>query len=270
MLHLAHGFIANSYRARQNLVSRGIKPHKMEVLPNVIDLQDFDARSVLPPGISLPSKRVIVAAVGSLHACKRFDRFIEALALARRREPALAGVIAGEDCGAKAALQERANSLGLAPNDLTFLGEFDRVPALLARAALLVLTSDYEGFPNVILEAMAARLPVITSPAGDAGLVVQHGKTGYVVEPEDTQGMAGLMVRLARTPSMRMNFGEAGRIRVEQEYNYESLSGRLIAIIQRFARQLRRVSIHDMLERGVPAKKPETLSGALVLDGSAK
>jgi glycosyltransferase involved in cell wall biosynthesis len=236
----------------------------MEVLPNVIDLEDFDARSALPLGISLPSKRVIVAAVGSLRSCKRFDRFIEALALARRRESALAGVIAGADCGARAALQERANSLGLARDDLMFLGEFDRVPALLAQVALLVLSSDYEGFPNVILEAMAAQLPVVTTPAGDAGLIVQHGKTGYVVEREDIQGMAAFMVQLARAPSMRMNFGEAGRKRVEQEYNYESLSDRLVAIFQRFARQARRASLLEMLERGVPAKKPETLSGALV------
>jgi len=175
MLRLAHGLVANSCRGRLTLVSQGIRPEKIELLPNVIDLQDFDARSALPSEISLPSGRIIASAVGSLHPCKRFDRFLEALALARRSEPALAGVIAGADCGAKAALQEKANALGLAPEHLTFVGECDRVPALLTRSALLVLSSDYEGFPNVILEAMAARLPVVTTPAGDASLVVQHG-----------------------------------------------------------------------------------------------
>ena len=204
-----------------------------------------------------------------LHSCKRFDRFLEALALARRSEPALAGVIAGADCGPRTALQERANALGLMPPDLTFLGECNRIPALLARAGLLVLSSDYEGFPNVILEAMAARLPVITTPAGDASLVVQHGKSGYVVEREDIQGMAAFMVQLARSASMRVNFGEAGRKRVEQEYNYESLAGRLIAIFHSFTAQQRRASLLEMLERGIPARKTETLSGALLLDGPA-
>jgi len=269
MLRLAHGFVANSCRARQNLVPRGIKPQKIEVLPNVIDLQDFDARSTLSLRLSLPAGRVIAAAVGRLHSCKRFDRFLEALALARRSEPALAGVIAGADCGPRTALQERANALGLMPPDLTFLGECDRIPALLARAGLLVLSSDYEGFPNVILEAMAARLPVITTPAGDASLVVQHGKSGYVVEREDIQGMAAFMVQLARSASMRVNFGEAGRKRVEQEYNYESLAGRLIAIFHSFTAQQRRASLLEMLERGIPARKTETLSGALLLDGPA-
>jgi len=267
MLRLPEGFVANTSRARKNLVLRGIKPQRIEVLPNVIDLQDFDARSALSPRLFLPAGRVIAAAVGRLHPCKRFDRFLEALALARRSEPTLAGVIAGADCGVRTALQNRANALGLTPPDLTFLGECDSIPALLARAGLLVLSSEYEGFPNVILEAMAARLPVITTPAGDASRVVQHGKTGMVVAGEDTQGMAEFMVQLARSRSMRMNFGEAGRRRVEQEYNYESLSSRLVAIFQSFARQGRRTSLLEMLQRDVPARKTETLSGALLLEG---
>ncbi|MDB6063914.1 MAG: glycosyl transferase group 1 [Pedosphaera sp.] len=269
MARFAHGLIANSCCARQNLMSRGIRPQKIEVLPNVIDLQDFDARSTLPAGVSLPLGRIIVAAVGSLHPCKRFDRFLEALAAARRTEPALAGVIAGADCGAKAELQARANTLGLAPRDLAFLGEFERVPALLARAALLVLTSDYEGFPNVILEAMAARLPVISTPAGDARLIVQHGKTGYVVEAADTRSMAAFMVQLARSPSRRRSFGDAGRKRVEMEYNCESLADRLVTVFHGFASQQRRTSLREMLERGVPTKKTGALSGALILEGPA-
>jgi len=269
MLRLTHGFIANSYRARQTLASQGLDPQKMELLPNVIDLREFDARSALGFSHSLPTGRILVAAVGSLHSCKRFDRFLDALARARRSEPGLAGVIAGADCGARAVLEERANVLGMTPSDLIFLGECDRVPALLARMAMLVLSSDYEGFPNVILEAMAARLPVITTPAGDAGLVVQHGKTGYVVEGEDIEGMAAFMIRLARSPSLRMNLGEAGRLRVEQEYNYESLSERLIAIFRRFANRQRNASLIEMLEPGVAAGKNRELSGAMLVDTAA-
>jgi len=196
-------------------------------------------------------------------------RAFEVAIIRKLRKKALAGVIAGEDRGAKTALELKAKSLGLTRNDLTFAGECDRVPALLSQAALLVLSSDYEGFPNVILEAMAARLPVITTPAGDAHLVVQHGKTGYVVEMNDIQGLAACMVQLARSPSMRKEFGEAGRKRVEQEYNYESLGNRLIAIFRSFARKQRRVFLLEMLERGIPTRKTETLSGALLLEGPA-
>jgi glycosyltransferase involved in cell wall biosynthesis len=269
MACLAHGLLANSCRGRENLASRGVSSRKIEVLANVMDLQDFDVRSTQPPGVVLPSDRILVTAVGSLHPCKRFDRFLEALALARRSEPALAGVIAGADCGVKGDLQTRANALGLAPRECTFLGEVDNVPALLGRSAMLVLTSDYEGFPNVILEAMAARLPVISTPAGDASSIVQHGKTGYIVDGEDTRSMAAFMVQLARSPSMRRSFGEAGRQRVEQEYNYQSLADRLLGHFLGFASRARRRSLIQRLECRVPSKIAEALPEDLLVERPA-
>jgi glycosyltransferase involved in cell wall biosynthesis len=256
MVRLAHGLVSSSHHARNILVSQRFDARKIEVVPNLLDLRDFDARSVLPFPAALPPDRVIVAAVGSLQPCKRFDRFLEALALARRSEPGLTGVIAGADLGERRALEERARALRLAPPDLFFLGECHCVPALLARAAMLVLSSEYEGLPNVVLEAMAARLPVITTRVGDAGVVAQHGDTGYVVEPDDIQSMAAYMVRLAQSPSTRTALGEAGRKRVEQEYNYESLSSRLMASFQSFARQTHNAALVEMLERGVPGAKP--------------
>jgi glycosyltransferase involved in cell wall biosynthesis len=269
MVRVAHGLVANSCRARENLASRGVCCRKIEILPNVIDLQDFDVRSTQAPGVVLPRGRFLVSAVGSLHPCKRFDRFLEALALARRSEPALAGVIAGADCGVKGDLQTRANALGLAPRECTFLGEVDNVPALLGRSAMLVLTSDYEGFPNVILEAMAARLPVISTPAGDASSIVQHGKTGYIVDGEETRRMAAFMVQLARSPSMRRNFGEAGRQRVEQEYNYQSVADRLLNIFLSFASRARKRALIQSLESCVLSKITEALPEDLLLERPA-
>jgi glycosyltransferase involved in cell wall biosynthesis len=264
MVRLAHGLVANSCCATQNLVFRGIRPQKIEVLSNVIDLRDFDEQSALPADVALPPNRTIAVAVGSLHPCKRFDRFLEALALARQAEPALAGVIAGADRGTAAELQARANALGLAPHlgshHVAFLGEVDRVPALLARSSLLVLTSDYEGFPNVILEAMAARLPVVSTPAGDASLILQQSRTGHIVEADDTRNMAELMVRLARSPELRRDLGAAGRKRVEQKYNYESLAERLVAIFHGFASRQRRFSLCELLERSLRGRKSEMSS----------
>src|SRR5438105_2682697 len=171
MLRLSHGLITNSYRAKDNLASRGVDSRKIAVLPNVIDLSDFDLQAAQPLSRPAPAGRAVVTAVGSLHPCKRFDRFLEALALARITEPSIFGVIAGKDLGARATLVERAKTLGLLPAHLVFLGQCDRIPALLKQSSLLMLCSDYEGFPNVLLEAMAARLPVLTTPVGDAGVI---------------------------------------------------------------------------------------------------
>lgn len=269
LVRLTHGLIANSFQAKRNLVSRGIKQQTIEVIPNVIDLREFDDHSGLQSGLDLPSDRIIVAAVGSLQPCKRFDRFVEALALARRQAPALAGVIAGPDYGTEGALKAQASKLGLRPPHLTFLGECDQIPVLLSRCSLFALTSEYEGFPNVILEAMAARLPVITTPAGDSSLIVQHGRTGYVVESDDTSQMASFMLELAGSPSLRSALGAAGRKRVEAEFNRSILSDRLLATLHEFAARARKTFLREALEPSVSAIGEDALGRARVIERSA-
>ena len=266
MLRLAQGLITNSCSARKNLIHLGVEPECVQILPNVIDLQDFDQQSLRPFSLPLAPGRIVVAAIGRLfHSAKRHDRFLKALALARRAVPALTGVIAGRDEGAKESLLRQAGALGLLPDGLVLLPETDQVPALLRQVHTLAMTSDYEGFPNVILEAMAAELPVISTPAGDASLIVQEGRTGYVVEYDDIKGMARRMVRLAQDPALRKRLGGAGRKRVELEYNYASLADRLVEVFQRFAQQHRKHSLVELLARGVPAKKVETPFGPLIL-----
>ncbi len=248
MLRLAHGLVANSHRARENLVSRFGKLSAISVLPNVIDLHDFDAQRKLPFPISIPTGRVMAAAVGSLLPSKRFDRFLKALALARCRAPGLLGVIAGADCGARPALEHEARELGLTPDHVVFLGECGNVPALLAQAGFLVLCSEYEGFPNVILEAMAAHLPVITTPVGDAERIVGQDETGYMVDGADLEAMAGRMVELALSPETRLRLGTAGRRRAAQRYDYESLPVRLLSVFRDLAAQSRRPRLVELLQ----------------------
>jgi len=249
LLALAHGLIANSFHAKENLAQTGINQHKFAILPNVIDLTDFDRRAAEPFHYDVPAGRVLAVAVGSLHECKRFDRFLEALALARARKPAIFGLIAGKDLGAKSALEQKAQELGLLHTDIAFFGECEQVPALLRRSRFLVLCSDYEGFPNVILEAMAAGLPVLTTPAGDAPRIVQDGVTGYVLNADDAQELADCMCRLAANPQLSAQLGEAGRARVSHEYNLSSLSERLLLILREFACRERKKSVLRALEK---------------------
>ena len=98
------------------------------------------------------------------------------------------------------------------------------------QADMLVLSSEHEGFPNVVLEAMAARLPVVATPAGDVKRVVSDGETGYVVPSDDVRAMAERMVRLATSATLRRELGNAGRVRVEQSYSFSALGGRLRSV----------------------------------------
>jgi len=171
---------------------------------------------------------------------------LDVLSEVRGHDASWLGVIAGADQGARTALEEQARALGLLPDHVFFTGESDRVPALLARSDLLVLCSECEGFPNILLEAMAARLPVVTMRAGDAARIVQHGITGYVVESVDQ--MPDCIIRLGRSRALRQQMGEAGRERVEQEYRCEMLPERLLRLFETFAQDRNRTGLARLLE----------------------
>ena len=176
--------------------------------------------------------------MGRLAPVKRVDRFLRALALARARQPNLAGWVVGDGAD-RVSLESLASRLALTPGSLWFAGHRDDVVGLLARAHMLVLSSEDEGSPNAVLEAMAARLPVIATPAGDAARLVREGETGFLVDPDDSEAMAGRLVDLARSPSLRRKMGEEGRRIVAREHDCRELAGRLLSMYSAIARRRR-------------------------------
>jgi glycosyltransferase involved in cell wall biosynthesis len=236
LISLPTVMVANSQVAANELsASTIITPRRVYTLPNVIDLSSFDQQKQSTASVQAADfQHPIVATVGRLIAVKRLDRFLHALAEARQHCPGLNGLIIG-DGPERAALEALAHELQLFPDGVCFLGQRNDVSALLNQADIFLFTSDNEGFPNVLLEAMAADVPIITTPAGDAGLVVEDGKTGYVVPFEDRAAMVERLVRLAATPDLRQQFGMAGRRRVAENYDRHSLIYRLADIYRQAA-----------------------------------
>lgn len=243
LLRAPAALILNSHAARRNALALGIPGDSMHVLPNAIDLDDFDARALEGEAgggearTRTAVEESVVIGVGSLVAAKRFDRFIHALALARDAGSRVRGVIVG-DGPERGALEALAGELGLLPESLSFAGRRNDVPALLRGAHIYLLSSEHEGFPNVLLEAMAARLPVVTTPAGDAGVVVEDGATGYLVAMDDVQAMAARVAELAAAPERRTRMGEAGRRRVEASFTCGAMRARVAALHRAIATRL--------------------------------
>lgn len=257
LFNIVGSLIANSQAASRNAVILGLDPKKIQYLPNVIDLAAFDRKyeDAKASGIKAggPTSQIVIAAVGRLETVKRFDRFIIALSVASREMPELSGIIIG-DGPEMDNLKTCAQQVGLSEEKLIFLGRRDDVPNVLRQADIFVLTSDYEGFPNVLLEAMAARLPVITTPAGDASILVQNGVTGYVVYYDDIDKIVEHMLNLARSSALRSKLGEAGRIQVEQDYGINGLADNLLNIYQNIAKFHPSYHLDDAL-----TKKPSDL-----------
>jgi glycosyltransferase involved in cell wall biosynthesis len=247
LLHMPSVLVANSYTAKHNAEKLGVPPTRVHMLPNVIDLHDFDDRRFR--GLPLSTSRSLVVAVGRLALEKRWERFLAALAFVRREAPGLQGLLIGEGSD-RQRLEAIAADLGLLPDGVVFLGHRDDVPALLNQAAMLVLCSDHEGVPNVVIEAMAAYLPVITTPAGDAGVVVEDGTTGYVVPFDDIDGIARRMMQLDASPDLCRKMGLIGRQRVEQHYSFSGLTERLVVLYQSIAESQERRQVAQLLASG--------------------
>ncbi|NDJ61557.1 MAG: glycosyltransferase family 4 protein [Chloroflexi bacterium] len=233
-LKIPSALIVNSHHAMDELRQRAlVSEHKPHLLTNVIDLAEFDAKHaqlIDPPPSTAGSITVMFAA--RLVPAKRLDRFLRAFSLARQRVPTLRAVILGEG-PARPEAETLIHELDLPPQSVMFAGLQANVPAWLRHADIFALSSDDEGFPNVVLEAMAARLPVVTTPAGDAGIVVQDGITGFVVPFDDLDAYADRLVRLAESPALRQQMGEAGRQRANADYAYGTLAERLLVVYAR-------------------------------------
>jgi glycosyltransferase involved in cell wall biosynthesis len=98
------------------------------------------------------------------------------------------------------------------------------IPEVLAASDIVALPSRFgEGCPNAVLEAMAAGKPVIAARSGGTPEVVVDGETGFLVPPEDVDGLRGALHRLAADPGLRARMGAAGRERAEREFGVDRL-----------------------------------------------
>jgi len=159
--------------------------------------------------------------VGNLRPVKNHLLFIEAMGGVARRHPGVRGVIVGQPLATAPDLPDmlhrRVGELGL-EGVVVFAGFRPDVPWLLRAAAIVCLTSDREGFPNVIVEAMAAGRPVVSTRVGGVPEVVEDGVTGLLVPPRDQQALVAALDRVLTDAALAERIGTAAREAVGRGY----------------------------------------------------
>ena len=190
----------------------------------------------------------MVLFAGRLAEQKRVDDLLKALDLLQHVQPDLRTVIAG-DGPLRDRLEETAATYHL-DGRVRFLGHRDDVPQLLAAADLVVLPSSYEGLPNVVLEAMRFRKPVVATAAPGTTEVVVDGETGLLVPIGKPTLLARAIRDVVRDSALARRLGEAGRGRVEAQFRADTMVAQFAQLYESLARSKGIDSTHGALVSG--------------------
>ena len=215
--------VAVSDHERRSGLEAGVgSPEKYRIIPNGVDIARFDRPRDPVPG------RVLF--LGRLARQKRPDLAIEALARVRKRVPHAELHLASEG-PEREDIERLAARLGVA-DAVVFLGYRDDVPALLARAACVLLTSDYEGAPLTVVEAMAAGVPLVATRVGGIPEVVSHGETGFLANAGDVATLGNAVAQVLEEPELARRLGESGRRLVRRSYAREEMVASTLALYE--------------------------------------
>jgi len=185
-----------------------------------------EARSTLKDQLQIHNDAVVLLFPARLEPVKGHSFFLDVMQdLGTRSKSPFVCLCAG-DGPLRSELETRAHDLGLA-SSIRFLGFRDDLPALLRVADILVLPSEKEGIARVLLEAMAARIPIVATDVTGTREVVVSGVTGLLSPFGATHSMARNLAYLIERPEARARFGRAGRERVRRVFDERKVPERI-------------------------------------------
>jgi L-malate glycosyltransferase len=223
---LAHRVLFNADAVRRQWAAAGFHSSKMAVIPNGIDMAHFAPGPTPAVRLSLgiPVEAPLVTVVSRLNPLKGIEYFVEAAAMVAARRPEARFLVVGDNepspsqVAYRAQLEALAVRLGLSDR-LRFTGFRSDVPDLLAASTVSVLPSLSEGLSNVLLESMAAGVPVVATAVGGTAEAVMDGVTGSLVPPGNAPALADAVTMLLENPPLARRYGDAARARVGRHFS---------------------------------------------------
>jgi glycosyltransferase involved in cell wall biosynthesis len=214
--------IAVSDVIRDRLVRAGARPERVRTILNGIDPDRFRKQpervSAARAAFQLPEGVPVLGAVGRLEREKRYDVLIDALAALRRTHPDALLIFAGEGSLAPA-LAAQARALGLA-NACVFAGQCADVGDVFHAIDVFVQSSDTEGTPNAVLEAMALETPIVATAVGGTRDLIQDGACGLLVPRRQPETLAAAIAATLADHAGSLSRVRAARTRVERELSF--------------------------------------------------
>ena len=200
----------------------GVDMRRVTTIDNGVDctrLQEIpDTTSEVRAELGIPFDHFVVGKVANLTPKKNHENLLRAFALLHHEIPASTLVLVGQPAGRLEELQTLARDLGIG-GQVIFTGARNDVPRLVKAFDLFVMSSDFEGLPIAMLEAMALAKPIVATAVGGIPGVVRDGIEGYTVAARQPALLAEKMLRLARDKDLRYTLGLQALARVRDEYD---------------------------------------------------
>ncbi len=230
----ADSVIAVSDRIARTLRVSGVPADKIRVIDNGIDTERF-AKQRPSQGVRcslrVPAHEFVIGTIGALTKEKGHTFLLRAAPAVLERFPSVKFLIVGD--GPKLpALQEEASRLGIS-QCIVFAGRRADIPEVLGLMDIFILPSLREGLPMALLEAQAARVPVIASGVGAIPKVIQNGISGTIVPPGDPNRMADAIKRVLSDYCTYIKMADYGRRRVEEYFSSRSMAGKYVNIYRK-------------------------------------
>jgi glycosyltransferase involved in cell wall biosynthesis len=231
--HFTDKIISVSEEIRKSCINvQGVSSEKIITIPNAVDIERFhglNSFDELRAHLGVSPSSALVGTVVRLVPEKRVDYLLKAARTVCNAVPQARFLIIG-DGPLREELEGLASQLGLMPEYARFLGSRQDIPDLLLALDIFVLSSETEGLPVSMLEAMAASKPVIATRVGGIPQVIEDGFNGFLIPPHDPASLSKAILMLLKDCTLRESLAREAYRTVEARFSTKVIGRQIVAL----------------------------------------
>ena len=217
--YIANGILVNAYSIKKYLTNEfGILPSKIEVIHNGIS---FNGTPCKKSNTEQTKNKIVAGFIGRLHPVKGFSVLLEAAQNVIKNYHDIEFLVVG-DGPERDEIRIKVENYRLKEN-FKFVGFQKDVLSFIYRMDFVILPSKSEGFPNVVLEAMACQKPVLATRVGGVPEIVIDGETGIMIEPGDVSALSNSINNLCGNKNLRKKMGFAAFKRAKEHFGIDKM-----------------------------------------------